>query len=236
MRLVAVGLALLVVSPPAAACPAPHLVDVPLIADGATLLDDGGVVIETRSARGGGDEAMGLQLTSGGAKLGATRDFIASGLWVLRPPRGDGRTIEVVDGASTVRWTLTQAKGTGPHAAPKATRMTSSLGRERATKRAVKMHRGVAASVAELTLAEAPPDDVLAVVVFRITKDGSHGIAWWPRNEAELVYGYSTGGKGCVPGPSPVHLGEKVAIGFIDLHGRTSPLSRPLVVTAFKKR
>ena len=56
MRLVAVGLALLVVSPPAAACPAPHLVDVPLIADGGTLLDDGGVVIETRNARGGADE------------------------------------------------------------------------------------------------------------------------------------------------------------------------------------
>jgi len=236
MRLVALGLAVFLASAPADACPAPHLVDVPLIADGATLFDDGGVVIQTRNGGGGPDEVMGLKLTSDEVALAATRDYLAPGLSVLRPPRGDARTITAVDGTGGVRLTLTQAKAKARPTAPKATRMTSSLVRESTTKQPQRAPYGVAASAAELTLAEAPPDEVIAVVAFRVTKDGPQGFAWWPRNPGERVYRYTTGGKGCVPGPSPVRQGEKVAIGFVDIHGRTSLLSKPLVIAAPTRR
>lgn len=65
MRFVALALALaaLLESPAAEACAAPHLVDVALTADGATLLDDGGVVIETRNggAQAGGELMLAPQ-------------------------------------------------------------------------------------------------------------------------------------------------------------------------------
>lgn len=238
MRLLALSLAgfTAVLIPPAAeACAPPRLVDVAMIADGATLLDDGGVVIETRNGSGGGDELeRGLTLMTDGKPLTATVHYLAPGLSVIRPPRGEGRTITAVDGDNKVQLTLTQARAKAPHAAPKAAQMRSSLARAPRTKQPPQRRMGVEASSAELTLTEAPPSDVIAIVAYSITKNGPRGIAWWRPAANQLVYEYSTGGKGCVPGPVPIRQGERVAIGFVDSHGRTSPLSKPLAIGALK--
>lgn len=231
MRFVALGLACLLASRTSDACAPPQLIDVALTADGATLLDDGGVVIETRTGGARGDKELGtgMTLASRGTQLAATADFIAPGLSVLRPSRGARRAITVVDGNGKVFLTLSQAKAKSPHAAPSAAGIRSTLppaGTSNASLRAP----GIEASTATLTLTVAADDDVVAVVVYLITKDGRQGVAYWHRT-ADLVYTYKTGGKGCVPGPRPLYQGEKVAIGFVDKHGRTSPLSNSLAVT-----
>ncbi len=48
-----------------------------------------------------------------------------------------------------------------------------------------------------IELAEAPPDDVLAIVVFQ----GTQGIAWTPPRQKTTTYSFWAGGKRCVPGP-----------------------------------
>lgn len=229
MRLVSLGLALLALSPAAQACPPPFMTDVPLTADGATLLDDGGVVVETRADGPHRGPQGGLQLTSGGADLAFTHDFIAPRLQVMRPPRGSA-TIDVVGGYGKVLLTVKQDVSNAAPTPPDVVRLTSTLRRVKSSKRPVVRPDGIQTSSAVLTLAAAPPADTIAVIVFRITKHGPQGVAWWPRGDT--VYTYSTGGKGCVPGPSPLHQGEKIAIGFIDGHGRTSPLSKAFSVTA----
>ena len=195
------------------------------------MLDDGGVVIETRSGGARGDKELGpaMTLASRGSQLAATTDFIAPGLSVLRPSRGARRAITAVDRNGKVFLTLSQAKAKTPHAAPSATGITSTLS-PAGTSNASPYGPGIEASTATLTLAVAAADDVIAVVVYLITKDGRQGVAYWHRT-TDLVYTYKTGGKGCVPGPRPLYQGEKVAIGFVDKHGRTSPLSKSLAVT-----
>jgi hypothetical protein len=231
MRFVALALAALLVSPPDAdACAAPHLVDVALTADGATLLDDGGVVIETRSGAGRNEREIGIgpTLASGRTQIDATMDWIAPGLSVLRPKRNKGRTITVVDGNRKVLLTLKQAKGKTRHTAPDPTSITSTLPSQ--SKVPSREGPGIATSTASLTLAAPADDDVIAIVVYLITKDGQQGVAYWRRTD-DLAYTYRTGGKGCVPGPRPLFDGEQVAFAFLDKYGRTSPLSKALSVT-----
>ena len=234
MRFIALALAALLVSPLAEACPRPNLVDVALTVDGATLLDDGGVVIETRNGDGqaGNELKGGLTLWSGRKQLAATMDFIAPGLVVLRPPRGHRRRIKAVDGNNKVRLTLTQAKAKAPHAAPMVTLFTSTFPPS-TSKVPPSPGPGVQASTATLTLATMADDDVIAIVVSVITKDGPVSLAYWRRTE-DLTYTYRTGGKGCVPRPGPAHVGDMVAFSFIDKHGRLSDPSKPVAVTAAK--
>lgn len=230
MRLVALGLAVLLVSPPADACPAPHLIDVALTADGATLLDDGGVVIETRSGEARNDRELGRgpTLASGRTQVDATMDWIAPGLSVLRPKRNRGRTITVIDGNRKVLLTLKQAKGKTRHTAPDPISVTSTLPDQ--SKIPPQNGPGIPTSTATLTLAVPADEDVIALVVYVVTKDGQQGVAYWRRTNG-LAYTYRTGGKGCVPGPRPLFEGENVAFAFLDKHGRTSPLSKTLSVT-----
>lgn len=234
MRFVALALALavaaLLASPPAEACRAPNLVDVALTVDGATVLHDGGVVIETRDsgASQASNEFNGLTLRSGRKQLAAITEGIAPGLTVLRPPRGSRRTIKAVDGNKKVRLTLTQAKSKPPHAAPQVTRFTSTLS-PIDPKAPPQEFQGSPRSTAMLTLAAAADDDVVAVVVYLVTKHGPVGAAYWRRTE-NLVYAYSTGGKGCVPGPTALNQGDTIALGFIDRYGRSSPLSQSIPV------
>ncbi len=230
MRLVALGLAVLLVSPPADACRAPHLIDVALTADGATLLDDGGVVIETRSggARDGRELGRGPTLASGRTQVDATMDWIAPGLSVLRPKRNKARTLTVVDGNRKVLMTLKQAKGKTRHAAPEPISITSTLPAQATMP--PQNGPGIPTSNATLTLAAPADQDVIALVVYVVTKDGQQGVAYW-RRANDLTYTYRTGGKGCVPGPRPLFEGENVAFAFLDKHGRTSPLSQTLTVT-----
>lgn len=232
MRFVALGLAALLASPPpAGACAAPHLIDVALTADGATLLDDGGVVIETRVGgvgRGTDHElGQGMTLASRGQQVAATMEFIAPGLSVLRPSKTGRRPITMIDSSYKVYLTVSQAKAKAKHAAPKVTSLTSTLPRDGLANGSAP---GVPTSSATLTLATPADDDVIAIVVYLVTKDGQQGAAYWHRT-SDLVYTFKTGGKGCVPGPRPLLPGEQVAIGFVDKYGRSSPLSAPLSVS-----
>jgi hypothetical protein len=233
MRCLALALLLPLLSPPADACAPPHLVDVPLLAEGATLLGEGGLVIETRNGGGdGGELERGVTLMADGKALAATLDYVAPGLSVLRPPPGDGRTITVIDWSKKVRLTLKQQAAKGKPAAPKLTGMTSTLPRAAPTKEQLSRRYGVEGSSAVLTLTAAPTADAIAVVVYRVTKQGTQGVAWFQPEAKQLVYQYSTGGKGCVPGPSPLHQGERIAVAFLDRNGRTSALSKVVAVGA----
>lgn len=160
--------------------------------------------------------------------------FLAPGLTLLRPPRNAGRTFTAVNSKNKVVLTLKRATAKTLHAAPKVAALTSTLTVAAAT--TLSQYHGVMSSAAELTFAEAPAEDVLAIVVYSLATKDPQGIAYWQRNKSELVYSYTTGGKGCVPGPGPVRQGDTIAIGFVDIHGRISPLSKPLVVGAPKTK
>ena len=72
---------------------------------------------------------------------------------------------------------------------------------------------------------------MLAVVLFVTTKDGPQGRAY-VRPTRQRIYTFTSGGKNCGPGGAiGTYQGEKVAVGYIDVNGRISPLSNTVVVT-----
>ncbi|CAN5922565.1 hypothetical protein BH11MYX3_BH11MYX3_08700 [soil metagenome] len=209
------------------ACAAPRLVDVPMTRDGTTLLEGGGVVI--RTVNGGNHTAD--QDDDGSVFAGTTDvtlrvDWVAPGLSVIVPKPRRGRVLTL--GARTTKPALKLRQGgvAPKHAAPNLVAVSSSLSRaDAASIQASRMYGAPGAFVVEL--AEAPPADVLALVVYQ----GGAGIAWAAPSK-QLSYTFRFGGKNCSPGPAALVQGSKVTVGWLDESGRVSLLTKEIQVSA----
>ena len=211
----------------ALACPAPLLTDVPLTRDGTLIPAGGGVVMATENGRGGGMDRGGGRLVAGKVNVDVTQDYLAPGLTVIVPKAQANRAIELVDGRGKVQLRLTQTQVAPKHAAPKVVKVHS-------TAPPVKPNgpppRPMYEPTSQLTieLAEAAPDDVLALVVFQ----NGQGVAWAKPQPRTTTYAFWAGGKRCMPGPATVPQGTTVTLGYVDLSGRVSVLTKNIKVAA----
>ena len=213
----------------ALACPPPVLTDVPLTKDGTQIPAGGGVVIATVNGRGrGGFEESTGRLVAGKSDVETTRQHLAPGLTVIVPKARANRAIELVAEGGKALLRLTQTAVAPKHAAPKVAKVHSTAPPVKSTNGPPPRAMYEPSSQLTIELAEAAPDDVLALVVFQ----GGQGVAWAAPQPKQTTYSFWAGGKRCVPGPSTVPQGTKVTLGWVDLSGRVSVLTKDLRVGA----
>jgi hypothetical protein len=212
----------------ALACPPPLLVDVPLTKDGTAIPAGGGVVMATVNARGGGIAENGGRLLAGRVDVVMTREYLAPGLSVIVPKAQANRAIELVGDSGATLLHLTQTAVAPKHAAPKIAKVHSTAPPVKKTNGPPRFEMYEASSQLTIELAEAPPDAVLALVVCL----GNPGVAWAAPRPKQTAYSFWAGGKRCVPGPGTVPQGSAVTLGYVDLSGRVSVLTRAIRVGA----
>jgi hypothetical protein len=215
----------------ALACPAPVFETVPVTADGSTLLDDGGVLLVTRAGGGGGrggGDLTGLHLRADGVDAVVTPEYLAPMLSILRPRPGKVTKLELVDDRGTVLHTYAQDAGGKRLAAP-AARVASTLTTQ---SRATPPRPYPDPGQMTVTLAQDPPADAVVLIVFQLGAGDKQGLAWSNVVAGQRVYSFAQGGKGCIPGPGVARQGSRLALAWIDVHGRTSAVSRPVTVAA----
>lgn len=224
------ALAFLLISTGAAlACPPPLLTDVPLTADNTAIPAGGGVVMATMNGMGGGRNMRGGErLVAGKTNVEMTRNYIAPALTVIVPSTQANRAIELVDGSGTAILHLTQTQVAPKHAAPKVAKVHSTAPPVKKTNEPPRLQMYEPTSQMTIELAEAPPEDVLALVVF----EGGQGIAWARPTATQTTYSFWAGGKRCMPGPGTVPQGATVTLGYVDLTGRVSVLTKDIKVGA----
>ena len=223
------ALALVLLSTGAAlACPPPFLVDEPLTQDNTTIPAGGGVVMATVSGGGGRGLRQGATLAAGKTNIEQKREYLAPGLTVIVAKPQANRAIELVDQAGQTLLHLTQSDVAPKHAAPKVAKIHSTAPPEKKRKPNEPPRFQMYEPTSQMTieLAEAPPTDVLAVVVF----SGGQGIAWAAPQPKQTTYSFWAGGKRCVPGPGTVPQGSIVTLGYVDLTGRVSVLTKDIKV------
>ena len=223
------ALAILIATTGAAlACPPPLLTDVPLTKDGTQIPPGGGVVMATVNGRGGGIEQNAGRLVAGKTDVETTHEYLAPGLSVLVPKPQANRTIELASFSGKPILRVTQTGVAPKHAAPKVAKVHSTAPPVRPSKEPPRPRMYEPTSQLTVELAEAPPDDVLAIVVFQ----GNQGIAWAAPEPKQTTYSFWAGGKRCVPGPGTVPQRAKVTLGYVDLSGRVSVLTKAITVGA----
>lgn len=223
------ALALLALSSSAAlACPPPLLTEMPLTAENTAIPPGGGVVMATVSGGGGRGLRGGERLVAGKANVEMTRTYLAPALTVIVPKAQANRAIELVDGAGQTLLHLTQTSVAPKHAAPKVAAIHSTAPPVKKTTEPPRLQMYEPSSQMTLELAEAPPEDVLALVVF----ERGQGVAWARPQAKQTTYTFWAGGKRCVPGPGTVPQRSTVTVGYVDLTGRVSVLTKDLVVGA----
>lgn len=224
MRLGAAVLLVALAADSAFPCARPRLTDRAITPDGAVIPSGGGVVITTVNGFDGGDEGgPGAQLVAGGTNIELRRDYIAPALTVIVAKPQANRAIEFATGGGKALLKLTQSGVVPKHAAPKVKAVHSTLA-PAATRQ---QQRWEPTSQYTVELAEAPPDDVLALVV----QVGDGGIAWARPQKGQTTYTFFAGGKRCMPaGPATLPQGAKVTVSYLDTGGRLSVASRELRV------
>lgn len=233
------GLIALFATRSAVACPYQPLVEEPLTPTGATLYDDGGVLMTTRPGGfGGGDIGVmpsGPLLRADGNPVEVDAEYIAPALSMVRPKQVSigtlvsARTLELVDAKGTVLRTYEQRMGGKRLAAPKG-RVSSTL-----TRTAAAVRRGPYPPQGSMTitLAQDPPADA-AVIVMQLARDKT-GIAWAPVTAGQRAFAFGPAGKGCTPGPATARQGDRVVLVWFDVHGQKSGTSAVLTVGRAKR-
>ena len=227
-------LALVVASAPALACPQMDSVDVPYAADGATILDGGGVLMTTQRGFNRREDGPngGLHLRADGADVEVTSEYLAPNLSILRPKQAQARTLELVNRKGDVVRTYPEDLGGTPLAAPAGT-VASTL--TPAVQKATRPPYPASAEMV-ITLAKDPPADAAILIVVVGAAKNRTGIAWAPAAAGQRAYTFSQGGKGCYPGPAAARVGERVMLEWVDVHGRISAVSRPITVGLAQRR
>ena len=226
MRL-AIMLGVVLAADAALACPPPLLTDVPLTADNTALPAGGGVVMATVNGGGGRGMRNGGRLVAGKDNVELTRTYLAPALTVIVPKAQANRAIELIDDSGKAILHLTQTQVAPKHAAPKVAKVHSTAP---PVKKGEPPRFEMYGPTTQLTieLAEAPPSDVLALVVFQ---DGQ-GVAWSPPQDKQMTYTFWAGGKRCMPGPGTVPQRATVTLGYVDRTGRVSVLTQDITVGA----
>lgn len=225
----ALAFALVLASTGAAlACQPPLLVNVPLTQDGTAIPAGGGVVMATVNGRGGGVDEGGGRLVEGKTNVAATDLYLAPGLTVIVPKPQANRAIELVGNSGKTLLRLTQVAVAPKHAAPKVAKVHSTAPPVKKSKEPPRVAMYGPTTQMTIELAEAPPEDVLALVVFQ----GDQGIAWARPQSGQTTYSFWAGGKRCMPGPGTAAQGSTVTLGYVDLSGRVSVLTKSIKVGA----
>jgi hypothetical protein len=205
-------------------CARPNLTDKAITPDGTVIPSGGGVVITTVNGfnGGGGDIGMGAQLVAGGVNIELERKYIAPALTVIVAKPQANRAIELATHDGKTLLSLTQSDVAPKHTAPKVKAVHSTLPPS-ATRQ---QQRWEPTSQYTIELAEAPPNDVLALVV----RVGDSGIAWAAPQKGQTSYSFYAGGKRCTPGPMTLAQGSKVTVAWLDVGGRLSVTSKEIRV------
>lgn len=206
-------------------CAEPMLTDRPLTADGAVIPSGGGVVMATVNGFDGDDGGDGARLQSGTTNVEAKRDYIAPALYVIVAKPQNNRAIELVGTRGKPILRLTQGDLVPKHAPPKLAKAHSTLAPAKPDPQP-KRSMWEASSQYTIELGEAPPADVLALVVY----DGDNGIAWARPAKGQTTYSFWGGGKRCSPGPSSLPQGRTITVAWLDAGGRVSLRSKPIQV------
>lgn len=215
------------------ACPPPLLTEVPLTKDGTAIPDGGGVVMATVNGRGDDDFGLnGGRLVVGTTEITLRNDYLAPGLTVLVPKSQANRGIELVNGRGKAILKLTQLGVAAKHSAPKLVAVTSTLPPVKPSKTPPQVRMYEPSGEMTVELGEAPPDDVLALVLYVNVTGGPQGIAWMAPQKGQTSYQLYVGGKRCAPGPGSVAQGAKVHVGWVDATGRISVRSKNVRVVA----
>lgn len=212
-------LVLLVLTSSAGACPPPQpTAPVPLMAGGATVMGDGGIVV--RDGEGGGGTLQLRDAATGAALDGAWRP-LAPGLSVFQPAAQRDRDIELVGDAGTV--TVHQLRARGIPATPVIKAARASV-----RKPAAAASMTVAGSDLAIELRTALPAGAIALVV---TDANKLGRLWLvpAKGQRTFVASIPTT-KSCGVGMYPVYAGETITVAWVDANGRISPSSRPIEV------
>lgn len=232
MRSIVIVLALSLAADRAYPCARPRLSDRAITPDGAVIPSGGGVVITTVNGGGGDDDedsGMGPQLVAGTTNVELERTYIAPALTVIVAKPQANRSIALAsrDGKRTLL-RLTQGGVVPKHAAPKLAKIHSTLA---PVKPSGPYQRWAPTSTYTIELAEAPPDDALALVVLV----GGQGIAWARPSKGQTSFSFYAGGKRCTPGPAQLAQGQKATVAWLDTGGRLSLASKELAVGATPK-
>jgi hypothetical protein len=223
VRLLALAVVSAALVQPAAACPRPNLVDVPLTRDGTNIPAGGGVVIATINGpdRGASDG----RLVAGRDNIEQKREYVAPGLTVVVAKPQANRAIEFVglDGKALLK--LTQGPVAARHAPPKLVAVKSTLPPPPKGD-AERLQVYEPSGQLSVELGDAPPDDVIALVL----STGGQGFAWLEPQKGQKTYTLYVGGKRCVPGPGGVAQGTAVTAAWLDTTGRMSAATKAVRV------
>ncbi len=215
VRLVSAVLLTTVFHASALACAYRELADVPLMPAGATLLDEGGVLM-TIEYSGDSEDGGGLSLTSDGVPVEVTLEQLAPALSLLRPKQATARKLDLVGSRGAIVRSFKQSTGGKRLPAPTG-KVTSTLSRN-----AVVQSRTPISAAMTITLAQDPPKDAAVLVVFEGTGADREGRAWTVPVRGQRTYTFSQGGKQCSPGPIVVRQGARITLAYFDIHGRES--------------
>lgn len=215
---------------PALACPEMSITNVPVTATGTKLPDGGGVIFVVRHGRGGPDPEEPFRLQAGHEDVASVEEQIAPGLYVMRPTARRARTFDLVQG-TTVVGHFAQAVRVAPVAPPAILVVTSDA--VRPPPPATNTGPGIPRTLTTIQLADVPPPNAYALVVYAMTSDGRVMRAWTPAVTGGKHYRIATGGKGCGGVTAvPTNQGDRLAFAWLDTGGRLSKLSRTFTVGA----
>jgi hypothetical protein len=194
---------LLALSSPSYACPAPPPPVEMLANDQATIAPDGGAIVRIERGHTGTVAPRG--------KL--TRELIAYNLYVLHPQVG-AKTLEVVRDGKVVNLPIASSPAL---AAPTVTRIVASTSRDQP-----------GGSQVSIELDADKPADAYTLVIYKVDRAGARSVAHGVPNKR--VVSYSTGGKNCYGNFESIYIGERIAVAWLDVHGKVSARSATFTV------
>lgn len=222
-NLAVVAATLVLASTPADACPVMAISYRPVSTKNVTMLPDGGVLLAASKRYGQKANEKLTLVDESGTTIDAAEEPLAPGLVRLTPKQHADRELNLVEGTRTL-FELQDAAGAPALAdTPKVARVTSTHVRSRKPV----PRGGVPAESTTITLAAAPPSNVVAIILYA---PDSSARAWLPATRGK-TYQLSFSGKACASlGMSGTIVGEDVTLAFVDSGGRVSARSKPIRV------
>jgi hypothetical protein len=188
----------------------------------ATIDPAGGVIIRTQDATGR-DGAQG----SVSVRPDVTRDYIAFNLSVYRP-KARVKKLEVWRSGKLIH-TLNVAS-TPALEAPTLVRVKSTAPRPVSSNQPVAPEMYPPTAQISVELGPKQPAGVFALVIYKV--DPSVRSVAYGMPDAKHVFAYAAGGKQCRGGFEPIRPGERVAVAWLDVHGKVSARSAVVTVAA----
>ena len=212
-------LLLLTVGPAAFACPMPPPPVEVVANETATIAPDGGIIIRTMR---GGSPTGPLVVRADGKTADLERIYLAYDLQVVRPKVRTSK-LEVVRGGKVV---ALQIAASTALAAPKLASVHSTARTSGTPQRA---HMYEPTSQVTLEIGSDTPTGAYALVIYKLAPEGTRPIAYGTPDSKHAIK-YSTGGKSCYGGFETAYPGDRIAVAWLDIHGRLSAHSATITV------